>query len=161
MDRAQTAIVAGVGRCLADHGARRSTMIDIAAAAGIAKGTLYNHVRTKSEAFVLYADAQIAQLLDLIADEELAAAATAVAEHPAVVRMRAHEPAALAALVLSASAEAARGRVLEALDDRVGSLVAPVVLRWLVSLLFVPGTAASRATEVTALLTERGPAQEP
>lgn len=156
MDRAQTAIVAGVGRCLVDHGARRSTMIDIAAAAGIAKGTLYNHVRTKSEAFALYADAEIARLLDLIAAEGLEAAATAVGEHPVVARMRSHEPAALAAVLLSAPADAARGRVLEALDDLVGSSLAPVALRWLLSLLVVPGTPQSRAAEAAALVVDAG-----
>lgn len=150
MDRAQTAIVVGVGRCLADRGARRSTMIDIAAASGIAKGTLYNHVRTKSEAFVLYADAEIGRLSDLLASDGLDAAATAVADHPVVARMRAHEPAALAAMLLSAAADAARSRLLEALDDLVGPSLAPVALRWLLSLLIVPGSAASRASEVAA-----------
>lgn len=152
MDRAQTAIVAGVGRCLADHGARRTTMIDIAAAAGIAKGTLYNHVRTKSEAFVLYADAEVGRLSETLTTEGLAAAATVVAEHPAVARMRDHEPAALAAGLLSAPADAARGRVLEALDDLVGPSLAPVALRWLLSLVLVPGSTASRAAEAAVLV---------
>lgn len=152
MDRAQGAIVGGVGRCLADQGARGSTMIDIAAAAGIAKGTLYNHVRTKAEAFVLYADAEVARLSDVLTAEGLEAAGTAVAEHPVVARMRAHEPAALAALLLSAPAAAACERVLEALDDLVGPSLAPVTLRWLVSLLVLPGTATSRGAEVAALL---------
>lgn len=151
MDRAQAAIVAGVGRCLAENGARRSTMIDIAAAAGIAKGTLYNHVRTKSEAFVLYAEAEVARLSDALVADGLTAAATSVAEHPVVERMRAHEPAALAAALLTAPADAARLRVLEALDDLVGSSLAPVVLRWLLSLLLVPGSSESRATEAAAL----------
>jgi AcrR family transcriptional regulator len=157
MDRAQTAIVSGVGRCLAENGARRSTMIDIAAAAGIAKGTLYNHVRTKSEAFVLYADAEIARLSELLVVDGLVAAATAVAEDPVVARMRAHEPAALATALLSAPADAARVRVLEALDDLVGPSLAPIVLRWLLSLLMVPGSTDSRATEAAALgVLERG-----
>lgn len=148
MDRAQRAIVTGVGRCLGEHGARRSTMIDIAAAAGIAKGTLYNHVRTKSEAFVLYADAEVARLSDLLTADGLEGAAAAVADHPVVARMRAHEPAALAAVLLSAPAAAARERLLEALDDQVGTALAPVALRWLLSLLVVPGTPESRAAEV-------------
>ena len=162
MDRAQTAIVAGVGRCLSDQGARRSTMIDIAAAAGIAKGTLYNHVRTKSEAFVLYADAEVGRLSDALTTDGLEAAGAVVAEHPVVARMRRHEPAALAAALLSAQADAARGRVLEALDDLVGPSLAPVALRWLLSLALVPGNTASRAAEVVVLagaagaVTDRG-----
>ncbi len=151
MGRAQAAIVAGVGRCLAEHGARRTTMIDIAAAAGIAKGTLYNHVRTKPEAYALYADAEVARLTEVLAGAGLVAAGDALAAHPVAARMRAHEPAALAALLLSGPATGARARVGEALEDQVGTARAPIALRWLLSLLVVPGTEQSRAAEAAAL----------
>jgi AcrR family transcriptional regulator len=148
MDRTQAAIVAGVGSCLATHGARRTTMIDIAAAAGIAKGTLYNHVRTKAEAFALYADAEVARLLDLIGADGLVAAADAVGGHPVPARMRAEEPAALAALLLAAAG--ARPRVVEALEDVLGPAAA-LAYRWLVSLLVEPADHDERVAEAQLL----------
>lgn len=151
MDRAQSAIVAGVGHCLVGQGARKTTMIDIAAASGVAKGTLYNHVRTKSEAYALYADAEVTRLVDVLAVDGLAAAGREVADHPALARMRAHEPAALASVLVSEASSPLRERVLEALDDLVGAPSA-LALRWLLSLMVVPGTPESRAADVATLL---------
>jgi AcrR family transcriptional regulator len=148
MARTESAVVDGVGRCLAESGARRTTMIDIAAAAGIAKGTLYNHVRTKAEAYDRYADAQIAELLDLLAAGGLAPAAEAVADHPVAARLRQDEPDALAAAMLAAGGR--RDQVLEALEDVVGA-AAPVAYRWLLSLLVDPGDADERAAAVAVL----------
>ena len=42
-------LLAGAARAFAEHGLRRSTMQSVAAAAGVAKATLYNHFRTKDE----------------------------------------------------------------------------------------------------------------
>ena len=42
-------LLPGAARAFAEHGLRRSTMQSIAAAAGVAKATLYNHFRTKDE----------------------------------------------------------------------------------------------------------------
>ena len=49
MDRTRAGLLAGAARAFAEHGLRRSTMQSIAAAAGVAKATLYNHFRTKDE----------------------------------------------------------------------------------------------------------------
>ncbi len=151
MARTQAAVVAGVGACLAAHGVRRTTMIDIAAAAGIAKGTLYNHVRTKNEALALYADEQVGVLLDVLGGgpqpgTALAAAAEQLAVHPVLDRLRADEPQLLAGLLVGPAAAARRAPVLEALADLFGAEVAPVALRWLTSLLVDPGTAQERAS---------------
>ena len=42
-------LLEGAARAFAEHGLRRSTMQSVAAAAGVAKATLYNHFRTKDE----------------------------------------------------------------------------------------------------------------
>ena len=49
MNRTRAGLLAGAARAFAEHGLRRSTMQSIAAAAGVAKATLYNHFRTKDE----------------------------------------------------------------------------------------------------------------
>jgi AcrR family transcriptional regulator len=161
MARTQSAVVAGVGRSLLAHGARRTTMIDIAAAAGIAKATLYNHVRTKGEALALYADAELADVTALLFDgapgPALAAAADAVATHPVVRRLAQDEPAAFAALLTGPHAVPRRARLGEALEDRLGAARAPLALRWLTSLLADPGTPAERAAGAV-LLTAAAPA---
>ena len=156
MARTQAAVVAGVGRCLIAHGARRTTMIDIAAASGIAKATLYNHVRTKGEAYALYADAELATLTTLVfrdpPQDGLRAAADAVAAHPVARKLAAEEPAAFAGLLTGPSATAGRSRLGEALFDRLGPTVGPVALRWLTSLLADPGTAVERAAGAALLV---------
>ena len=49
MGRTRLGLLAGAARAFADQGLRRSTMQSVAAAAGVAKATLYNHFRTKDE----------------------------------------------------------------------------------------------------------------
>ena len=49
MNRTRAGLLAGAARAFADQGLRRSTMQSVAAAAGVAKATLYNHFRTKDD----------------------------------------------------------------------------------------------------------------
>ena len=49
MSRTRLGLLAGAARAFAEQGLRRSTMQSVAAAAGVAKATLYNHFRTKDE----------------------------------------------------------------------------------------------------------------
>ena len=51
MERTRAAVLDGAARAVEKHGARRATMGDIAVLAGIAKGTLYNHFRTKDAVY--------------------------------------------------------------------------------------------------------------
>jgi len=149
MGRTQVAVLEGTARCLVAHGARRTTMVDIAAAAGVAKGTLYNHVRTRAEAYRLLADEETARLVGLLTGEPplaLAAAADFVATHPVVRRFARDEPAALAVLLTPGPwTEGPYGRVAEALEDLLGPERAPLGLRLLLSLLGSPGSAEERA----------------
>src|SRR5207245_2391919 len=93
------------------YGVRRATMGDVASVAGIAKGTLYNHFRTKNDLLT----AAIAAGIDALGDDcvtmaagngkaglaqALRHAAETLSAHPALVRVAAEEPAELIRLLL-------------------------------------------------------------
>ena len=62
MGRTRLGLLAGAARAFAEHGLRRSTMQSIAAAAGVAKATLYNHFRTKDEVTAALLAAELERL---------------------------------------------------------------------------------------------------
>src|SRR6059036_755561 len=106
MQRTRAAVLDGAVRAVEKHGARRATMADIAALAGIAKGTLYNHFRAKEAVYAAALDAGIRSLAtECVAaahedlSEALALAAERIGTHPALRRIAADEPAVLASLV--------------------------------------------------------------
>jgi AcrR family transcriptional regulator len=115
------------------YGVRRATMGDVASVAGIAKGTLYNHFRTKADLLTAAVCAGIEALADdcvRLADgrgadglaDALRLAAETLSAHPALVRVAAEEPAELVRLLLPSYdggwpvARAAISRVLLAAD---------------------------------------------
>jgi AcrR family transcriptional regulator len=184
MGRTRLAIGEGVAQCLVARGARKTTMIDIASAAGIAKGTLYNHVRTRAEAYLLCAELEVERVVDLLrdgpelqrsADQSLAApaqaeaarrlgaVAEAIAHHPVVRALAGGEPAALAtALTAGPPAASLREEVRRALAGVVGEQASDLAVRWLLSLLFDAGSPAQRADAVNFLVAVHEPrAQEP
>lgn len=152
MARTRAAVLDGAARAVEKHGARRTTMADIANLAGIAKGTLYNHFRAKEAVFAAAIDAGVRSLTDecvTVADDDLADALALAAErlatHPALCRLAADEPGAIAALAAIDESErwdAARASVKSVLDaggrDATPATV-EVVLRWLVSFMGAPG----------------------
>lgn len=161
MGRTRAAIADGVGRCLAARGARRTTMRDIAAAAGVAKGTLYNHVRTRSEAYLLFAEVEVARLCALLGSGEscgtpadrLVAVAEHVATHPVARALAATEPATLiVALSPDLAAAPFHGELRAALGALVGEPSADLVLRWLLTLLVDPGTVEQRTAAIQRLV---------
>jgi len=168
MQRTRTALLDGAVRAIEKHGARRTTMADIAMLAGIAKGTLYNHFRTKEAVFAATLTAGITSLTqecvtvarDDLA-EALALAADRVASHPALRRIALDEPAVLAALVTVgddgtwATAKQGAGEVLTAGGAAGSQSDVDLVLRWLVSFVATPGhdldrQAAALATAVAS-----------
>lgn len=165
MARTRAAVLDGAARAVEKHGARRTTMADIANLAGIAKGTLYNHFRAKEAVFAAAIDASMRSLTDecvTVANDDLADALALAAErlgtHPALCRLAADEPAAIAALSAIDDSEqwaAARASVRAVLDAG-GRDTAPatveVVLRWLVSFVGSPG----RDVEAQAAVIARG-----
>jgi AcrR family transcriptional regulator len=157
MGRTRSAVAAGTAQAICLHGARKTTMIDIAASAGIAKGTLYNHVRTRSEAYRLLAEAEVGRLVALLrpsgdVSNILLSAGEFVAMHPVVRALAETEPGALAALSLPTSLTmSGRLAIEDAVERLIGVVATPLVLRWLVSLMFDPGDGASRSGEAAML----------
>ena len=147
MARTRASLLDAAVRLIAERGTRRTSMTDIAQAAGIAKGTLYNHFRNKDEVFAALVEAEIALIADecrgLDLEDALAVAAIRLDTHPALRRVADDDPAALAAL-LGAPLEAAGWRVARACaadvlaasgrDPRGGELV----VRWLASHIAAP-----------------------
>ncbi len=109
MARTRSAVLAGARECLIRNGHRRTTMGDVALAAGVAKATLYNHFRTKEDvmsALVALEVSVVTQECAAIAEREGAAAAlghaaVTLGEHPVLRRLALHEPGVVAALLLS------------------------------------------------------------
>jgi AcrR family transcriptional regulator len=133
MGRTRSGILEATGRAVEKDGVRRATMGDVASVAGIAKGTLYNHFRTKGDLLT----AALAAGVDALADDCMALAkgrgeeglalalrhaAETLSAHPALVRVAAEEPAELVRLLLPSydgawpAARAAIARVLLAAD---------------------------------------------
>ena len=151
MNRTRLGLLEGAARAFAERGLRRSTMQSIAAAAGVAKATLYNHFRTKDEVARALLAAELDRLTALTAGLPAAAALTALADevagHPVLRRLADDEPAVLTGL-LAASPE----RWAELVGRLAGALGTDVDLaelggRWLLGLVLQPGEpAVGRAT---------------
>ena len=146
--RTRAVLVAGAARAFADHGVRGATMQGVAAAAGVAKATLYNHFRTKDEVVRALLDAELERLAALAAslprEQALAALADEVGEHPVVRRLAAGEPESLSALVeLSPEVWGVlTARLARALgtDEEGAGLCA----RWLLGVVLQPGRSSAR-----------------
>jgi AcrR family transcriptional regulator len=156
MARTRASLLDAAVRLIAERGTRRTSMTDIAQAAGIAKGTLYNHFRNKDEVFAALVEAEVLLIAEecrgLPLEDALAVAALRLDTHPALRRVAADDPALLGELV---SAERMDGRGWQAAlaaaadllagsgrDPRAGELV----LRWLVTHVTVPDQEDARAS---------------
>lgn len=165
MDRGRAAAVAGARRVIAEAGVRKTTMGEVAVRGGLAKATLYNHVRTKDELLRLVVGDGVGRVMTAAAVPlqrgdvagALTAAAGCLADDEVLVGLRRVEPAALRPLVSVDDGpgwEPAREAVAAALDrvDRgSGPAVVDLVLRWLVSHITSPGNAARRASTAELL----------
>ena len=162
MGRTRLGLLAGAARAFAQHGLRRSTMQSIAAAAGVAKATLYNHFRTKDEVAAALLAAELSRLTDLAAglplDRALAALSDELGAHPVLRRLAETEPEVLAAL-LAVDAERwaeLTARLAEALAVDVDG--AELAGRWLLGVVLQPGRSTTRhrhAALLAELLTAR------
>jgi AcrR family transcriptional regulator len=163
MARTRAAVLDGAARAVEKHGARRTTMADIANLAGIAKGTLYNHFRAKEAVFAAAIDAGVRSLTDecvTVATDDLgdalALAAERLSSHPALCRLAADEPAAVAALTAIddsepwAAARASIKSILDAGGREASPATVEVVLRWLVSFVGAPGRELEAQASVIA-----------
>jgi AcrR family transcriptional regulator len=168
MLRTRASLLAGAADCVARLGVRRTSMTEVAAAAGVAKATLYNHFRTKDDVLVALVEAQVAQLVRACAElaaaegaeQALVHAAACIAASPPLRRVADEEPALLAVLAGPSEARAweeARAG-LQAVLAHDGEPSAPQVelaLRWLVSQLLWPLPAEQAREQAQALLAGR------
>lgn len=170
MARTRAAVLDGAARAVEKHGARKATMADIAALAGIAKGTLYNHFRAKEAVYAAALDAGIRSLAvectaaareDL--SEAFALAAERIGNNPALRRVAADEPATLAALMtptdmpLWGLARGAVRDVMVAAGIATSSASIDAVVRWLVSFIASPAVDAVAQAGLIAAGVGAGP----
>ena len=148
MSRTRAGLLAGAARAFAEHGLRRSTMQSIAAAAGVAKATLYNHFRTKDEVasalLALEVDRLTALAGTLPREQGLAALSDELGGHPVLRRLAETEPEILMSLV---AVDTERWTELTA---RLGAALrvdgdgAELAGRWLLGVVLQPGRSSTR-----------------
>ena len=158
MNRTRAALLAGAARAVEVSGTK-ITMAQVAAAAGVAKATLYNHFRTREAVLGALLLEQVSALVEEQADKPLEAALTDAAKalslHPIRRSLARLEPGALVQLGrIDDQAEAwqvARSGVDAALAA-AGLGGTDTVLRWLASFLISPGPRAAIDADVAILL---------
>jgi AcrR family transcriptional regulator len=159
MSRTRRGLLTGARSAFAERGLRRTTMQHVAAAAGVAKATLYNHFRTKDDVAAALLAFELDRLVALAAELPLTVAVPALAEevgaHPVLRRLAETEPETLARML---TVDADRwADIAVALGASLGltRVAAEVVGRWLLGLVLQPGTKAERAqqaAQVTRML---------
>ena len=157
MNPTRRGLLEGAARAFADNGLRRSTMQSIAAAAGVAKATLYNHFRTKDDVARALLAVEFDRLTDLAAarspGEALAALSDALGGHPVLRRLAEVEPDVLAGL-LAVDADRWAG-----LRDRLAGALrtdadgADLAARWLLGVVVQPGRSIDRHRQAALLAT--------
>ncbi len=158
MHRARAGAVRGAIDAIARRGLRGLTMVEAADRGGLARATLYNHVRDKDALLDLVLTAELERLGAILAVATdlaagLAAVADEVADHPAIAGIRAHDQAALGMLA-AADGVAVRAAVADALATRgrgADATNVDLVLRWLASFVTVPADAATRRAQARTL----------
>ncbi len=160
MGRTRAGLLDGAFRAFAEQGVRRSTMQSIATAAGVAKGTLYNHFRTKDDVTAALLAAELERLTATAAalplPDALAALSDELGAHPVLRRLAESEPEVLTSLV--AMPPESWGALVERLAAalRVDGESAELTARWLLGVVLQPGRSTLRhrhAVRLAALLT--------
>jgi AcrR family transcriptional regulator len=160
MGRTRLGLLDGASRAFAEHGVRRSTMQSVAAAAGVAKATLYNHFRTKDEVARALLAAELDRLTALAGGLELEHALIALSDelggHPVLRRLVDSEPEILVPL-LALGGEQWAGLVLR-LGEALGlpGDDAEFVARWLLGVVLQPGRSTTRRRGAALVVTALG-----
>jgi AcrR family transcriptional regulator len=166
MERARSGILEGARRSIELHGVRGTTMGRMADYGGVAKATVYNHFRTKTEVLVALAADEIemarrvgtARLASgAPAAEALAAAVSALAEGPALRAVSSGEPDIVAVLAVPGPHPlwgSARAAVTEVIGSSVALTAAAVdlVVRWAASVVLAPPGAADLRSQADAVV---------
>ncbi|TAM93544.1 MAG: TetR family transcriptional regulator [Jatrophihabitans sp.] len=159
MHRTRAALLDGARRSVATSGTK-ITMSQVAASGGVAKATLYNHLRTREAVLTALLEDEVATVCHVLASrplaDALAALARSLSDHPVLRGLARVEPAALARLgrvdPSVAQWRAARAAVDAALG-RAGHSGTDTVLRWLASFVISPAEDAVIADDLAVLLT--------
>jgi AcrR family transcriptional regulator len=148
MGRTRQGLLAGAARAFAESGVRRSTMQSIAAAAGVAKATLYNHFRTKDDVVAALVRAELDRLTELAAslplEQALGTLSDELGAHPVLRTLAAVEPETLTALLNGAPDTWTHltARLAHAL--RIDADGAELAGQWLLGVVLQPGRSTSR-----------------
>ncbi len=158
MNRTRAALLDGARRAVESSGTK-ITMAQVAAAAGVAKATLYNHFRTREAVLDALVLDEVARLSERAAGlplaDALATTAAAVSDSPLLRTLARVEPATVATLGridrTATGWQRARTAVDAALaaDGRGG---ADFVLRWLASFVLSPARPAGIAADLAVLV---------
>lgn len=177
MLRTRAVVLAAALRCVERSGLRHLTMTEVAARAGVAKATLYNHFSTRDDVLAALVDSQVAALGECCAQVAggrsepepdggapaagLAAAVRtatdALAGARALRRLAADEPGALVRFLRPgdgpgwAAARAATSRVLGEAGAPDGPVAVDLVLRHLLSHLWWPSVGPDAAAGAARL----------
>jgi AcrR family transcriptional regulator len=158
MNRTRAALLSGAARAVEVSGTK-ITMAQVAAAAGVAKATLYNHFRTREAVLDALLEHQVEAIVDAQAGKPLGVAlvdaATAIATSPVRRGLADVEPAVLAAVgrIDAAALGWQRARTaVEAALAAEGRDGVDMVLRWLASFLLTEAAPESIARDVAVLL---------
>jgi AcrR family transcriptional regulator len=155
MGRTRLGLLAGAARAFAEQGVRRSTMQSVAAAAGVAKATLYNHFRTKDDVVAALLAAELdrltAQVAALPLEQALGALSDELGAHPVLRRLADAEPDVLTSLLAVGADRWAEliGRLARAL--RVDADGAELAGRWLLGVVLQPGRSTTRHRQAARL----------
>lgn len=160
MHRARAGAVQGALDTIARKGIRGLTMVEAADRGGLARATLYNHVRDKDALLMLVLESELARLAERFAaaadlETALADVSDAIATHPSLAGIRSQDPAALATLAAAENPEA-REAIAHALSARhcaTDAANVDLVLRWLGS--FITGSSDPETRRVQAIALAR------
>jgi AcrR family transcriptional regulator len=167
MNRTRAALLDGARRAVQQSGTK-ITMAQVAAAAGVAKATLYNHFRTRDAVLAALVEDEVGRVAAGVAGlplgTALAQAAEAIATNPMIRALATVEPATVSRL--ATVDRTARGWQLaeRAVRAAVGAAGTPMVLRWLSSYLTTPARTAEiegEAEIVAAGLAARARPEQP
>ncbi len=163
MNPTRRGLLDGAARAFADTGLRRTTMQSVAAAAGVAKATLYNHFRTKDEVVAALLAAELDRLTALAAalppEQALATLSDELGAHPVLRRLAETDPEIFTGLLTVEPERWAEvvGRLATALQiDADG---ADLVAHWLAGVVLQPGRSTTRhrhAARLAAALSAEG-----
>jgi AcrR family transcriptional regulator len=158
MNRTRAALLDGAHRAVEVSGTK-ITMAQVAAAAGVAKATLYNHFRTREAVLSALLLHEVTTLVEEFAEvslaEALSGAANAISRHPLLRALARVEPATLAAVAcIDTSADGWRiaREGIEVAVAGAGRAGAETALRWLASYVVSPAGPGVVAADLAVLL---------